>query len=360
MNDQRNQAAEKRPLVTGKELLLAALFFLVIAWLASWKFALIMMGSLLIHEFGHGWAMKRLGCGIRGFYFVPLLGLAVSPLRKWESRRDETIIALMGPAWGFALGLACLGLYFLTNEPIFAGAAMFNGFLNLFNLLPVNPVDGGRAAKSIAYSISPKFGLAVLVAGLGLTACLGLFFSPIVVAFIGLAGYFDLKQEISDQRQQRDRERIIAAFAEKLGVEPKVNVVSDALQQIFDCINAGLIDWSELHDEGLRQRMKNCGLTSGDMMKLFWTRIAVDATEPRRSFRSRATSAQELWALTDDDDFRQTPLGKFLKTKPLPVMTRDEALNGFVAYAALAGGLFWLFTAASQIMNFTELLKALS
>ena len=366
MNDKHNQTAEPRPLVTGKELVLAALFFLVFAWLISWKFALVIMISLLIHEFGHGWALKRHGCGIRGFYFVPFLGLVVAPLEPWKTRWSETVIALMGPAWGFALGLVCLSLYFLTGEPLFAGLAMFNGYLNLFNLMPVNPVDGGRVAKSLAFSISPQAGLIVLVAGLCLTAWLGLYLSPIIVIFVGFAGYMDLKNEIRVQRQQRDRERVTALFAEKLGVEANAAAVTQALQRRFNDINDGLVDWSGLladDDADLRRKMIRHGFSPHDILKLAWTVTAVDAIEPHPPLLVGkpvyATSEQELWAIPDGEGVAQTPLGKFLAARPLPAMTRRELAFGFAAYVALAAALLALLAVSATIMSFTELLKAL-
>jgi Zn-dependent protease len=65
----------------------------------------------------------------------------------------------MGPFFGLILSLLCLLGYWLTDLEILAGLAVFNALLNLFNMLPVLPLDGGHVLKSIAFSINSNVGL---------------------------------------------------------------------------------------------------------------------------------------------------------------------------------------------------------
>lgn len=50
-------------------------------------------------------------------------------------------------------------VYWITGEMFFAGLAVFNAFLNLFNLLPILPLDGGHVLKSISFSMNSKLGI---------------------------------------------------------------------------------------------------------------------------------------------------------------------------------------------------------
>ncbi len=135
------------------------------AYLLSWQFAVMIMVMLFIHESGHIWAMRRYGIKTKGIYFLPFLGAAAVADAEFPSRGAEVVIAIMGPLWGFALVLFTGLIYVLTENPLFAAAASWMAMVNLFNLLPINPLDGGRIMKSIAYSVNSGIGLVFLTIG---------------------------------------------------------------------------------------------------------------------------------------------------------------------------------------------------
>ena len=126
------------------------------AYLFTWKFALLIMVMLFVHESGHVWAMKRKGIKTKGFYFIPLIGGAAVPEESFRTRRNESYIAVMGPVWGLLLSTAVLGIYYLTNNSLFAAGAGWIALINLLNLIPVNPLDGGRITKSLVFSLNFK------------------------------------------------------------------------------------------------------------------------------------------------------------------------------------------------------------
>ena len=166
---------------------LASLSFAAYASMFTWRFALLIMGSLAFHELGHIWAMHKCGMKIRGIYFIPLLGAAAVTEDAYPSREVESFVALAGPVWGLSLALATAGVYLVTQSPVYAAAAGWMSMINLFNLLPINPLDGGRVAKSVFFSIHQRagkiFGLCGLVACIYLAAKLkmGLFVLLLVV-----------------------------------------------------------------------------------------------------------------------------------------------------------------------------------
>ena len=121
-------------------------------WLGPWLAVLFVL-LLLIHEMGHVVAMRMKGFATPTPVFIPFLGAAVfAP--KFGSRADEAFIGYGGPLLGSAAALAVLGMSFLApRDSDLAAVLLASGaagiFLNLFNLLPVSPLDGGRVAQAV-------------------------------------------------------------------------------------------------------------------------------------------------------------------------------------------------------------------
>ena len=149
---------------------LAGLSFAAYASIFTWRFAFLLMGSIAFHELGHIWAMHRCGMKTRGIYFIPLFGAAAVSEEEFPSREVESFVALAGPVWGMSLALATAGIYLATQSPVYAATAGWMAMINLFNLLPINPLDGGRVAKSIFFSIHRDAGRIFGILGLG--ACI--------------------------------------------------------------------------------------------------------------------------------------------------------------------------------------------
>ncbi len=123
------------------------------AWLFSIEFALMLIACLVVHEYGHVRAMKYFGIKTKGIYLIPFVGgLAVSD-DKITTRWQDVVISLMGPAFGLITSVLGVVLYYATEMEIFAGVAVLSALLNLFNLLPILPLDGGHVLKSISFSM---------------------------------------------------------------------------------------------------------------------------------------------------------------------------------------------------------------
>lgn len=152
---------------------LASMSLAAYSWLFSFQFALALIACLVIHEYGHVRAMKYFGMQTKGFYLVPFLGgLALSD-DKINTRWQDVVISIMGPFFGLILSVVLMLVYWATGEMFFAGLAVFNALLNLFNLLPILPLDGGHILKSITFSMNSWLGLA----GGVLTAAAGVYLS---------------------------------------------------------------------------------------------------------------------------------------------------------------------------------------
>jgi Zn-dependent protease len=116
----------------------------------GWTFALGFVLLLLVHELGHVIQLRREGVEASAPVFIPFLGAAVWAKSLGDDAAAEARVGLAGPVLG-TLGAAALVPVALATDDDFWRALAFTGFfLNLFNLLPVVPLDGGRAFAALA------------------------------------------------------------------------------------------------------------------------------------------------------------------------------------------------------------------
>lgn len=126
---------------------------------------LILVGAIAFHEGGHYGAMRWLGYQKTSVLFLPFLGAAATGQKANASLTEKTVVLLAGPLPGLLLGLLLLGSSewlaggwlaggWLTGVWLKQTAAILIG-LNLFNLLPIYPLDGGKIAHSLLFSSSP-------------------------------------------------------------------------------------------------------------------------------------------------------------------------------------------------------------
>lgn len=179
------------------------------AYLTTWQFGVVILLAVAFHEAGHVWAMRRYGMKTSGFYLLPFVGGVAVAEDKMPSRDADAYISLMGPIWGLALALVAVGCYLVTGWPFFAAVAGWMAMINLFNLLPVYPLDGGRVMRSILCSLHSTSALiyaAICIQLLVLAAAwlgLGLF------VFLAMVSAMELGVELwgaSYRRGNRQRE----------------------------------------------------------------------------------------------------------------------------------------------------------
>lgn len=165
------------------------------SWFFSFQFAMALIGCLVFHEWGHILAMKHFGMKTKGIYLIPFVGGLALGDSKINTRWQDVVISIMGPSFGLLLSLASLLIYSITGEIFFAGLAAFNALLNLFNLLPILPLDGGHVLKSISFSMDSRLGivLCALAAAGGVYLCYS--FNLALLGFILLIGSVEILVE---------------------------------------------------------------------------------------------------------------------------------------------------------------------
>lgn len=133
-------------LIFGKLLLtFGSMFISMWFWakLYGWPLAVGFVLSIFFHECGHAIAGKSRGLPMSGMVFIPFMGAAVFLKRGGRSLGEDAFIGIMGPVFGTIYAAGCIALFVLTHHPIWLALGYMVAFMNLFNLLPIPPLDGG-------------------------------------------------------------------------------------------------------------------------------------------------------------------------------------------------------------------------
>jgi Zn-dependent protease len=114
-----------------------------------WWFALGLVGLLFVHEMGHVLEARRQGLPVSAPVFVPFLGAMITMKEMPHNAWREARLAIAGPIVGSlgALALYVAGVAFDSHD--LKALAFLGFFINLFNLLPVIPLDGGRVTAAL-------------------------------------------------------------------------------------------------------------------------------------------------------------------------------------------------------------------
>ena len=150
----------------------------------GWPFAVGFVALLFIHEMGHVIALRSIGFKSTAPMFIPFMGAFIGMKQMPDNAFHESIVGYGGPLLGTIGAIGCAGVGLLTDDPFWYALAMTGFLLNLFNLLPISPLDGGR----IIGVISPKLWIVGL---LGAVALFYVTWSPIV-ALIIIMGSFQI------------------------------------------------------------------------------------------------------------------------------------------------------------------------
>jgi Zn-dependent protease len=173
-------AAKAKILTTSGSMLVSIAAYSLI-W--GWKFAVGFVLLLLVHEMGHVIQLRREGVEASAPLFIPFLGAVVGARSLGEDAAAEARVAPPGPVLGTAGAAAVFAAAEASNSDFLRALAFVGFFLNLFNLVPVTPLDGGRAMAAM----TPWMWLA------GLFLIVGLAFAwpnPIII-LIALVGAWD-------------------------------------------------------------------------------------------------------------------------------------------------------------------------
>jgi len=135
----------------------------VYAWIYGWQYAVGFVGLIFVHEMGHYLAARQRGLNVGLPTFIPFVGAWIELKERPHNVETEAYVGLAGPLVGTFGALACYFTGRHLNSQLLLALAYSGFILNLFNLIPVSPLDGGR----ITAVLSPRIwfvGLPVLIA----------------------------------------------------------------------------------------------------------------------------------------------------------------------------------------------------
>jgi Zn-dependent protease len=165
----------------------------------GWKFALGFVVLLFVHEMGHVIALRREGVQASAPLFIPFLGALVWAKSLGGNALAEARVGLAGPILGTIGAAACLPVAWLSGADMWTALAFTGFLLNLFNLLPVTPLDGGRAMAALAPWM--------WFVGLGAVVALAFAFPNPIILIIAVVGAFDVYGRWTRRRRGGDEAR---------------------------------------------------------------------------------------------------------------------------------------------------------
>ncbi|MBI5092145.1 MAG: site-2 protease family protein [Candidatus Hydrogenedentes bacterium] len=134
-------------LKTGGTMILS-IWFYAMKW--PWWFAVGFVLLIFVHECGHLVVARMFGLNAGAPVFIPFMGAFIAlkdaPRNAWM----EAWVGIGGPLLGSLGAALCAVVYAATGAPFFAALAYTGFFLNLFNLVPIGFLDGGRVATALS------------------------------------------------------------------------------------------------------------------------------------------------------------------------------------------------------------------
>ncbi|CAN5870210.1 hypothetical protein BH11VER1_BH11VER1_35790 [soil metagenome] len=134
-------------LKTGGSMIVSIVLY---AQIWGWMYALGFVLLIFVHEGGHLIAARMMGLKVGAPVFIPFMGAVIALKEAPRNAWIEAIVGIGGPIAGALGALFCHLVYLSTGEPLWAALAYSGYFLNLFNLIPISPLDGGRIATAIS------------------------------------------------------------------------------------------------------------------------------------------------------------------------------------------------------------------
>jgi Zn-dependent protease len=150
-------------------------------WYGGWWFGIGLIVLLFVHEMGHVIEAKRQGLPVSAPMFIPFLGAFITMKQMPQDAWNEAKVGIAGPLLGTAGAVALWVAGEVANSNSLKAVAFLGFLINLFNLLPVIPLDGGR----IVGALHPALWV------VGFLALLGLVFlrpNPILILILVFSG----------------------------------------------------------------------------------------------------------------------------------------------------------------------------
>jgi len=150
----------------------------------GFPYAVGMVGLITVHEIGHALVMRHRGISFSPMVFMPFMGAMIQMNRRPRDAWEDALVAFGGPAMGSLGAIGVAGMAHMTDSQLLFALADFGFMINLFNLMPLGSMDGGR----IAGALTPWANVAGLGIG-GTLAMSGAIHNPIFFIILLAGGW---------------------------------------------------------------------------------------------------------------------------------------------------------------------------
>lgn len=164
----------------------------------GWPFAVGFVLLLFVHEMGHVIQLRREGVEASAPIFIPFLGAVIAAKSMGKDAAAEARVGLAGPILGTVGTLVPLAIWLATGSDLWRALAYIGFFINLINLLPVLPLDGGRAMAVLG----PYVWLVGILIAVAATV---IFLGPFMLLFVLLLGGPELYHRFKNRHSQESR-----------------------------------------------------------------------------------------------------------------------------------------------------------
>ncbi len=330
---------------------LAAASFGGWAILFTWQFAVLIVGMIFLHELGHLVTMKYFHMKVKGIYLIPFLGAAVVSEEDFPDRKTEVIVALAGPFVGLLLALLALVVWYVTKVPLWAGVASWIALVNVFNLIPISPLDGGRVFKSIAFSLHSWIGFGIMALGVVGAVVVAAVFGLWLLVFVGLLGALDLVREIRNIQKTKKMDSLMSLLKARDVLVADDAVGENIVSLDFHCDTFKLGLYPRASIKADRERLKSLihqerKLSETNFLRYLYSNkdnMCID-----RTLQDLDAGVSRLWLYNVYPDSYKSQMPKL------------KILQSAVMYGGLIALLLWIMNTVSHISGAKEAFQLLT
>ncbi|WP_340373073.1 site-2 protease family protein [Peribacillus sp. FSL E2-0218] len=223
----------------------------------GWKFAAALVYLIYIHEMGHLLAAKRKGIKTSSAIFIPFVGALIALKEEPKNANQEAYLAFGGPLLGTVAFLPAIPLFLVTENPFWLLVITLGAMINLFNLMPVHPLDGGR----IVGVISAKLWVVGII---GMVVYMFFRPNPLLILFfiLGISKWWN---EFRSEITINQRDSVIES--NQFGMEQLEEFAAATEEEKIRLVNIWNMELSRLHGKLNKMKSWHIPLFDDDKLK---------------------------------------------------------------------------------------------
>ncbi|MFA5251647.1 MAG: site-2 protease family protein [Phycisphaerae bacterium] len=200
------QRTQQKSWVTNIFILAFSLLIFFQLGLFSWGLEglLTLIGVIVIHELGHLFGMRMFGYKNVQMFFIPFFGAAVSGEKRDVAAYKEAIVSLLGPAPGIIIGCVLAVMFAASGRKDYLNLATMFLFINVFNLLPFYPLDGGRFFYTVLFCRNQYLELCFRIFAALALVLVGYAMSSWLLGILGLVNLWAVKMPFRIAKAARE------------------------------------------------------------------------------------------------------------------------------------------------------------